>query len=353
MQISAKWSLYFRSTPSGICILTIHVDDLNLAGFTKYEVHSIKISLRKHFDIIKLGPVQWLVGLAITRNLSTHTITISQTGLIDSILHKFHLTDAHPVSIPLDHNVKLTHADCPSSDSNKQLMMTVPYRELISCLMYLSIGSRPDISFAVQHLSQFNVNPGPYHWMAAKHVVRYLKGTRTHGLILGGTKPLILYGYTDTSFGGTPEPIRSRCSVSGFSFSLGSGLISWSSKCQSLTATSTCEAEFIAAAHACKEALWFYTILTSLDLKPTSAILIHCDNQSAIRLTQDQAFYDKSKHIDIQHHFIRDHVALHNIQFDYISTKDNITDAFTKALPKAAHLHFRSLIGLEPLPDTR
>ncbi|THH10419.1 hypothetical protein EW146_g8371 [Bondarzewia mesenterica] len=335
------------------CILTIHVDDLNLAGSTTDVIQSVKLSLHKHFDIIELSPVQWLVGLAITRNLPDRTITVSQTGLIDSILTKFRLTDAHTVSTPLDYNVKLTHADCPSLDSDKQLMATVPYRELISCLMYLSIGSRPDISFAVQHLSQFNANPGPRHWTAVKHVVHYLKGTRTTGLILGGSQPLTLYGFTDASFGSAPGPIGSRRSVSGFGFSLGSGLISWSSKRQSLMATSTCEAEFIAAAHACKEALWFRTILTSLNFKPTSATLIYCDNQSAIRLTQDQAFHDKSKHIDIQHHFIRDHVALKHIHFAYVPTNDNIVDAFTKPLPKAAHQHFRTLIGLHPLLDTR
>ncbi|THH12988.1 hypothetical protein EW146_g7181 [Bondarzewia mesenterica] len=128
--ISAEWSLYYRSTPTGICILTIHVDDLNLAGSTMDVIQSVKTSLRKHFDIVELGPVQWLVGLAISRDLSNRTITVSQTGFIDSILAKFRLVDANTVSTPLDHNVKLSHDDCPSSDSDKQLMTKIPYANL-------------------------------------------------------------------------------------------------------------------------------------------------------------------------------------------------------------------------------
>ncbi|THH09542.1 hypothetical protein EW146_g8663 [Bondarzewia mesenterica] len=135
------------------CLLTIHVDDLNVARSSSAVIQDVKISLRSRFDIVELGPVQWLVGLSISCNLADHTITVSQTGLIDSVIDKFHLLNANTVSTPLNCNVRLTHDDSPTTSVDKSTISSIPFRELIGCLMYLSIRSRPDISFTVQHLT--------------------------------------------------------------------------------------------------------------------------------------------------------------------------------------------------------
>ncbi|THH06633.1 hypothetical protein EW146_g9550 [Bondarzewia mesenterica] len=255
---------------------------MNIAASNAAEIALIKAELRTKFEIVELGPVRWLIGLAIRRDRATRTVGIFQMALINNIVSQFGLTDAHPVSTPLDHNVHLSHDDCPRTESERSAIVTIPYRQLIGSLMYLILGSRPDIAFAVSHLSQFNVNPGLRHWTAAKHVVRYLKGSCNFELTLGDTCPTEIHGYCDASFGGVPGPDGSgaRRSISGFGFSFGRscGLISWSSKRQDTTATSTSAAEYVASAHAAKEALWLQNVLELLEFDILRPSIIHCDN---------------------------------------------------------------------------
>ncbi|TFY77648.1 hypothetical protein EWM64_g6364 [Hericium alpestre] len=224
--LECEWCIYYHAHATGRSIVVIHVDDMNIAADSKEEMAHVKSELRSHFNIVELGPVNWLVGLTVSRDRTARTVTISQTALIDSVITQFGLDNAHPVSTPLDPNVRLTHADCPTDDASRADMAFVPYHELIGSLMYLCISTRPDITHSVNHLSQFNANPGHAHWLGAEHVTCYLKGTRTLGLILSGTQPLVLSSFTDASFGGDAGPAGARCSVSGFAFNLGSGAIS-------------------------------------------------------------------------------------------------------------------------------
>ncbi|TFY76846.1 hypothetical protein EWM64_g7165 [Hericium alpestre] len=308
----------------------------------------VKSELRSHFDIVELGPVSWLVGLAVTHDRAARTVTVSQTALVNSVITQFGLQDAHLVSTPFDPNVHLTHADCPSDNSSHAKMTSVPYRELIGSLMYLAIGTRPDIAHAVQHLSQFNANPGHNHWHGTKHVALYLKGTRTLGLVLRGLQPLALSGFTDTSFGGQPGPAGARRSVSSFVFTLGSGAISWSSKHQPVTALSTCKSEYATAAHTARKALWLCNVLTLLDFTPSGAVPIACNNQSAICLTQEQSSHSRSKYFELDHHFLRDRIALGHISVHYIPTHEMTADILTKSLSCTPHVKFRSALSLAP-----
>ena len=122
-----------------------------------------------------LGPVSWLLGLAITRDHSKQTLHLSQEAYINSIIHRFHLEDAKLMLTPIDSNTCLTKENCPTSVEDKQEMRRVFYRELIGTLNWVAVGTRPDIAFVVSQLAQFLENPGRVHWEAAKWVVRYLK----------------------------------------------------------------------------------------------------------------------------------------------------------------------------------
>lgn len=242
----------------------LHVDDMNVLGDSNEEIERVKEGLKEEFDVVELGPVEWIVGLRVRRDRANKFVSISQTALIDEIIKQFNQVDAAPVTTPLDHNVRLSQDDSPKPDDAEHIahMTKIPYRQLIGCLMYLALSTRPDITFAVNFLSQFNANPGRNHWQGAIHVVRYLKRTRDLELRLGGSGPIELNGFCDSSYGGFAGPSGSRRSTSGFGFSLGlgSGLISWSSKRQTVTATSTSEAEYMACAHAAKEALWLRNV---------------------------------------------------------------------------------------------
>jgi len=171
-------------------------------------------------------------------------MTLSQKAYIDSVITKFRLDDTKPVSMPMETGVRL--------DLTQPIEpMSTPYKEIVSSLMYAATGTRPDIAFATSTLAQYMQNPGRAHWEAAKRVVRYLKGSCDLELTYGGTSNGI-EAYTDADHASQTY----RHSISGYAFLINGGAVSWSSKKQPLIALSTTEAEYIAAAHLTKEALW-------------------------------------------------------------------------------------------------
>ena len=220
----------------------------------------------------------WLLGIEVKRDHVKRTIMFSQRSYIDKILDHFSLQNAKPSTTPLDPHHQLTLAQCPSTPHQYEDMCDVPYREAIGSLMYAALGTRPDIVFAVSFLSQFMQNPGWPHWEAVKRVFRYLKGTREHMLTIGksGTLPWNdkertgLDGYCDTDWASQEH----RHSMSGYIFTIDGGAVSWSSKKQSVVVLSTTEAEYIAAAHAMKEALWLRTFITEITRPLTCPVTI-------------------------------------------------------------------------------
>ena len=187
------------------------------------------------------------------------------------------------------------------------------------------MATRPDITYATNKLSQFNSNPGIPHWTAVQRVLRYLKQTRNHALTLGGMWEICLIGYTDSDFAGCTD---TRCSTSGYIFTLGNGPISWSSKWQTLVTTSTCEAEYVASCHATKEAIWLRRLLKILGHgQPTTTS--HSNNAGSIALTKDATFHARSKHIDVQFHYTRERVDEKDVTFKYLPTNDMPADIMT------------------------
>jgi hypothetical protein len=170
--------------------------------------------------------------------------------------------------------------------------------------MYL-MNTRPDICFSVNTLSQFLVEPRCVHLVAAKHVMRYLKGTIDYGLSYDGDHDFTLSGYTDADWVGS---VSKRKRTSGCCFSLGSAMISWQSRKQSSIVLSTVEAEYIATCSASCKAIWLRKLLTGLSNLEMRETLILCDNQSCIKMAENPVFHDRSKHIEICYHYIRDMV---------------------------------------------
>ena len=168
--------------------------------------------------------------------------------------------------------------------------------------MYL-MNTRPNICFFVNTLSQFLVEPRRVHLVAARHVMRYLKGTIDYGLSYDGDHDFTLSGYTDSDWEGS---VANRKRTSGCCFSLGSAMISWQSRKQSSVSLSTMEAEYIAACSASCEAIWLRKLLIDLFDLEMRATMILCDNQSCIKMTKNPVFHDRSKHIEIRYHFIHD-----------------------------------------------
>ncbi|CAA7267819.1 unnamed protein product [Cyclocybe aegerita] len=266
------------------------------------------------------------------------------TALIDKVVSQFGQSDAHPISTPMDPGLKLCRPDPKDITPTERTQLNkLPYRSLVGCLIYLAIGTRPDISYAVQQLSQF-LNCYTYaHWTAATRVVRYLKGTRSLALRLGGKGSIRLLGFTDSDWANC---LDTRRSVGGYGFTLGSGVISWTSKKQSTIATSTCQAEYMAAFDASKEAMFLRNLLSEVNFAPNQPTTILCDNNAAIIISEDPLHHNRTKHFDIRYHYLREHVQTHDISLAYINTKDNLADIFTKALPTQQFIRLRSFLGL-------
>ena len=193
----------------------------------------------------------------------------------------------------------------------------------------MTVPTHPDISYSIQQLSQFLDCYTYAHWNAALRVVRYLSGTRNHKLRLGGNNPISLLGFTDSDWANC---LDTRQSIGGHAYTLGSGATSWKARRQKTIAASSCEAEYVAAFEACKEAIWLCTLLDAIGHQPKTPTTILCNNNATINLSEDPLLHNRVKHIDIKHHFLREHVQSNKITLSYINTYDNIADIFTKVL---------------------
>ena len=215
------------------------------------------------------------------------------------------------------------------------------YRGLIGSLLYLT-ASRPDIMFAVCLCARYHANPKESHFKAVKRILKYLKGTTNVGLWYPSHSPVHLIGYSDSDFAGCK---LDRKSNSGTCHLLSSSLISWHSKKQACVTLSTAEAEYIVAGSCCAQILWLKQELADFGLKINKVPLM-CDNTSAINLTKNQIQHSRTKHIEIRHHFIRDHVNNGDCEVKFIETKLQLADIFTKPLPKERFFFLRNELGI-------
>jgi transposase InsO family protein len=326
---TADPGVFLAKIDKHILILAIHVDDCILTGSSPKLIADYKDKFNSRYTLTDLGPIHWFLGIKITRNRSARTISLSQTSYIDSILTRFGLSDAKPYGTPMAPGVTYSRNDCPSDATEAARMQKTPYREAIGSLMYASVATRPDITHAVSALSRFLDNPGSVHWEAVKRVFRYLAGTRDSTLTYGNERH-DLTGYTDAD--GASE--EHRHAISGYAFLIDGGAVSWYSRKQEIVTLSTAEAEYVAATHASKEAIWlrrFLFELFPLDASPTT---LYCDNQAAIKLAIDDNYHARTKHIDIRYHFIRQVIADGTITLIYCPTDEMAADFLTKALPK-------------------
>ncbi|KAF7371902.1 Integrase catalytic domain-containing protein [Mycena venus] len=345
-RLLCEWCIYVRIEAGRTNLVAIHVDDMICAATDRLANEAFKNQLRSKWEISDLGDVNFCLGIGIVRDPERRTIALSQTALIDRLVAQFHQIDAHPAPTPMEAGLRLRR---PSADDPKPTQLEVdrlaetPYRSLVGGLMYVAIGTRPDIAFAVHHLAGFLDCYGFDHWRAAIRVLRYLKGTRTLALVLGGPEDILLAGFGDADFA---NDVEKRKSVMGYSFSLGAGSISWASRKQKVVTLSSTEAEYIAVSEAAKEACWLRMLLRGITVPIDVPTPLSCDNNAARILANDQALHSRAKHIDNRYHHIRDCVEKKKIFTPHIPSHDNIADTLTKALPAPDFLRHRANLGI-------
>ena len=334
--------LYTRKISDGsLLILILYVDDMLIAGKSIDEIANLKQMLSNQFAMKDLGDANHFLGMRIKRNRKKGILELSQESYIQKVLQRFKMQEGKAVSTPLPSYLKLSKDDSPKSDAEKAEMAKVPYSSAVGSLMYVMIATRPDIAFAVGMVSRYMANPGKKHWIAVKHILKYLKGTANKCLRFGNSDASIV-GYTDSDYGGCAD---TRRSTSGYVFLFAGGAISWRSCLQSCTSLSTTEAEYIAASDASKEAIWLARLVGDLGIQQVP--VLHSDSQSAIALAKNPVFHSKSKHIEVRYHFIRDILADKRLQLVKVHTDDNPADALTKSLASERFDHCTELMNVE------
>lgn len=241
-----------------------------------------------------LSPARFFLEIEIARNESG-TVLCQRKYVLDLITHAG-LLDCKPASTPLPSGLVL------SQGAEPVLAEPDMYRKLVGQLLYLNL-TRPDISHATQQLSPFVSKPTKVHWNAALHVLKYLKGCPSYGIFISTHSSLTLQAYSDVDWGAC---LDTRKSLTGLCVFLGDTLLSWKCKKQKTVSTSSAEAEYRALSATAKELVWIVALLREFGVSCTLPISLYCDNQAAIHITKNQVFHERTKHLDIDCHFVRE-----------------------------------------------
>eukprot|EP00253_Pinus_taeda_P024229 PITA_24229 len=312
--VTSKWLYNIKHGADGSA--EKYKDCFVARGFSQKEgadplIHKCKRELASEFKMKDLGLIHYFLGLEVWQKLGE--VFLSQGKYVVKILERFGMVDCKLVTTPTELNFKKL---CRSF-VGPALGNAYEFRQLIGALMFL-VNSRSDICFVVNMLSQYMVEPHHSHWIGAKNILRYLRGTITYGLRYSA-EDVRLHGYSEVDWVGI---VVDQKSTFGCCFSLGSASISWMSRKQKSVALSTAEAEYIAACMASCEAVWLRKLFSELLGHTLDTTVLLCDNQSGIRLSENPVFHDRSKHIDIRYHFIWDMVQGGAIRLHHIGTDE-------------------------------
>ncbi|XP_076906863.1 uncharacterized protein LOC143563131 [Bidens hawaiensis] len=337
-QCKSDNSLFTYHHGSETAYLLIYVDDIILTTSTNALRIRLIDTLSGEFAMKDLGPLSYFLGVQVTR--TGNKMFLSQQAYVKDIIHRAAMDSCKPVATPVDTQSKL------SADAGPPHEDPVSFRSLAGALQYLTF-TRPDISYAVQQICMHMHDPRQDHWNALKRIIRYLQGTIDHGLHLGPVPNLSLVAYTDADWAGCPD---TRRSTSGYCVYLGDNLISWSSKCQSTISRSSAEAEYRGVANVVADICWLRNLLLELRHPLPRATLVYCDNVSAIYLSGNPVQHQRTKHIELDIHFVRELVQRGHIRVLHVPSRHQIADIFTKGLPRVLFDDFRSSLNISP-PD--
>jgi hypothetical protein len=258
------YGIFYTHIGQDIILLTIHIDDCVLTGSNLALLTEFKQKISSIYKLTDMGPISWLLGIKVTHDCKSCTLSLSQTSYIESIVHCFNFDNLKLISTLLDPTMQFSRNQCPQTIAEITHMKNIPYHESIGSLMYAAIGMHLDIAFMVSTLAQFQDNPGQVHWDVVKRVFHYLNGTKGLALTYGGEgKTCSLQGFSDVD-GASQEHHHA---INGFAFLVNGGAVSWSSKKQKLVMLSTTEVEYVASSHASCEAVWLRKLIGELSVR--------------------------------------------------------------------------------------
>ncbi|XP_062230159.1 uncharacterized mitochondrial protein AtMg00810-like [Phragmites australis] len=280
-----------------------------------------------------LGPLHRFLGVSVTRR--NGGLFLSQRQYMLDILERAGMSDCKPCSTPIDTSAKVSSDGVPVPDATD-------YCALAGALQYLTF-TRPDIAYAVQQVCLYMHDPREPHLALVKRILRYIHSTLDFGLQLYSSTVSSLTAYSDADWAGCPD---TRRSTSGYAVFLGDNLISWSSKRQPTVSRSSTEAEYRAVANVVAEVTWLRQLLLELHCPVRQASVVYCDNLSAAYLSTNPVQHQRTKHIEIDLHFVRDKVATGAVRVLHVPTSSQYADIFTKGLPTSVFTEFRSSLNI-------
>lgn len=351
-QSSSDPCLFFQDIDGERYFLLTFVDDILIIGKDPTTIASMRSEFSTKFKMSHLGPVSWFLQMEVTRNRAARTITLSNRHKIYALLEEHGMTNCKPVSTPMvDGKARLrafNSADLsPDADMSFQ---NFPYREIVGSLLHIT-KTRPDLQITIQQLCKYMHNHGPEHVMACKRALRYLRGTADLGLTLGGisNQPLVLRAYVDADWA---RDLDNRISITGYTLFLGNSCINSIAKNQDRIALSSTEAEYIALSACASKIIWTRQILADIGIPQHQPTTVYEDNRPAIDLAHNAILSDRTMHIDVKCHKIRERIKDGLIEVLQIPSHANIADAMTKPLGRIKFEEFRSQLMTTSSPHT-
>ena len=306
---------FVQQSDSYVMYIVLYVDDLLIISSSLPRFVHLKSKLSQLFEMTDMGEAHYILGLKITRNRSARQLSLSQQEYVRRVVERYGMTNCNPAATPLTAGTVLSKDDCPPTPPATPVTINGhTYASVVGAIMYAMLGTRPDLAYSVGCLSRFNSNPSTTHVTALKHVLRYLAGTTDYQLVYGTQStsvaqhsnsnqavPFTVFGYCDSDYAAC---VDERLSVAGWVFMAAGGATSWQSQKQKSHRT---------------------------------RLLILTDNQGAMALAKNPNHHQRSKHIDVRYHYVRQQVAKRTIRLDYVATADQAADQLTKPLSKVQH----------------
>ena len=341
VQCQSDHTLFVKHFPEGkLAIIIVYVDDIILTGNHEEKIDLLKKLLSKEFEIKDLGNLKYFLGMEIAR--SKKGIAVSQRKYVLDLLNETRMLGCKPAETPMDSTVKLEESDgSPPVDKGR-------YQRLVGKPIYLS-HTRPNIGFSFSMVSQFMNNPTEKHMTAVTRILRYLKMTPGKGLFFQRTTKKEIEIFSDADWAGS---VTDRRSTSGYCSFVWGNLVTWRSKKQSVVARSSAEAEFRAMAQGICEGIWLNRLLEELRVPLKHPIVLYCDNQAAISIAKNPVHHDRTKHVEIDRHFIKEKIEEGFFKVSFTPTNSQTANILTKALARVNHEDLTEKLGMINIYNT-
>ena len=327
--------------------LVLYVDDILLIGNDVETLPNVKKWLAEQFQMKDLEKASYILGIQIIRDRKNKLLALSQASYIDKVLVRFSMQDSKKGLLPTRHGIILSKEQRPKTPQEGEDMRQIPYASAVDSLMYAMLCTRPDICYAVGLVSRYQSNPGIGHWIAMKHILKYLRRTRYYKLVYssGDLNPI---GYTVSNFQSDKD---NQKSTFGSIFTFGGGAVVWRSIKQSSIVDSTMEAECIVACEAVQESVWLKKFYTDLEVVPKmeKPLVLYCDNSGAMANSKESRSHKRGKHIERKYHLIPEIIHRGDVVIMKIESEHNLADPFTKTLPERVFTSHLEGLGLRDM----